>query len=39
VIDMQSEDAPEALKEACTKYGFFYLANHGIDQALIDQVQ
>lgn len=36
---MQAEDAPQVLQEACSKYGFFYLANHGIDQTLVDQVR
>jgi hypothetical protein len=38
VVDMQSPDAPRALRSACETYGFFYLTNHGVEQRLVDQV-
>lgn len=30
--------APAVLRAACERYGFFYLANHGVPQTLIDEV-
>lgn len=31
--------APAVLKAACERFGFFYLANHGVPQALVDEVR
>ena len=40
VVDMRdTARAPAVLRAACERYGFFYLANHGVPQALIDEVR
>lgn len=40
VVDMaDAAHAPAVLRAACERYGFFYLANHGVPQALIDEVR
>src|SRR5438093_1081864 len=34
VIDLCSDDMAAQLHQACGEYGFFYLVNHGVDEAL-----
>jgi len=34
VIDLCSDDMAAQLHQACGDYGFFYLVNHGVDEAL-----
>ena len=36
VVDLQGGDAPAEIHKACRQTGFFYLANHGVPQSLID---
>jgi isopenicillin N synthase-like dioxygenase len=36
VVDLASSDAPRQIREACRDIGFFYIANHGVPQALMD---
>jgi len=31
--------APAVLKAACERYGFFYLANHGVPLPLVEEVR
>ncbi len=40
VVDMaDAARAPAVLKGACERYGFFYLANHGVPLPLVDEVR
>ena len=36
VIDLQGSKVPWEMHKACRETGFFYVANHGVPQALID---
>lgn len=36
---LDTAHAPAVLRAACERYGFFYLANHGVPQPLIDEVR
>jgi isopenicillin N synthase-like dioxygenase len=36
VVDLSSADAPREMQKACLETGFFYVANHGVPQALVD---
>lgn len=40
VVDMSdTAHAPAVLRAACERFGFFYLANHGVPQTLVDEVR
>jgi isopenicillin N synthase-like dioxygenase len=36
VVDLEGAGVPEAINRACRDTGFFYVANHGVPQALVD---
>ena len=36
-VDLSSPDAPAVCRAACENVGFFYLKNHGVDEALIER--
>src|ERR1043165_1234406 len=36
IIDLSDADAPRAMQKACLETGFFYVANHGVPQALVE---
>ncbi|KAG2628993.1 2-oxoglutarate-Fe(II) type oxidoreductase hxnY-like [Panicum virgatum] len=41
VVDLASPDprtAAKSIRQACMEYGFFYVVNHGIERALLEQV-
>lgn len=39
IVDLAApEEAPRILYDACRDFGFFYLINHGVPQALIDDM-
>lgn len=45
VTEIRSPSSPQAHEQvvkqigaACEKYGFFYIANHGIDEKLVDKL-
>ena len=39
VVDLSDEkNALHVLRNACEKFGFFYLTNHGIKESLIEEV-
>ncbi|XP_021893679.1 2-oxoglutarate-Fe(II) type oxidoreductase [Carica papaya] len=41
IIDLSSPDrifTANSIRQACTKYGFFYLVNHGVEEGLLEKV-
>ena len=36
VVDLRGGDAPWEIHKACRETGFFYVANHGVPQSLVD---
>jgi isopenicillin N synthase-like dioxygenase len=36
VIDLRGRNVPREIRKACRETGFFYVANHGVAQALVD---
>jgi isopenicillin N synthase-like dioxygenase len=36
VVDLDGSDVPWEIHKACRETGFFYVANHGVPQALVD---
>ena len=36
VVDFHGDDVPREIHKACRETGFFYVANHGVPQSVID---
>ncbi len=39
IIDLENDDLPLSIKNACENIGFFYIKNHGISDDIINQVK